>query len=232
MPQFDSPLNLPLVEPTPARLETPLGTLALRLIVDGEEAELREQFGEGLPCLRRFELGALSADLLMFSLEPKLPAEMRVDRCVAAVWRVRAQRDIPSVTLRAEWEDGARLEDGGPECSEHLTALTWYAPEFLLSLGTSDEEALAYAAKEGLLPTRLADVFLGQDGRVARFIGEWDGLLVELPPLLAGESAQVHMIVAWRTGEMGQWECAPWYAVDVAPREVARLADEALAPTA
>jgi hypothetical protein len=243
MPQIDTAPNLPLIEPTPPILETPLGKLGFYALVEGEPCELSEQFGDGLPCLRRLRFEGARVDLLFFSVDPSISGQRRVDARIAAVWRVTAMQNLPSVVLRAAWESGAQIDDGGYDGGEHLMSLAWDALGVRLSVGTSDQDMLNAMANIGdLMPKRLEatydsliprlvphEDFEKNKAFVPRTVGKHEGLEVELPPLLAGESAQVHFVIAWLTGEFDFRDVSTWLAVDVDPREISRLAEEAVA---
>jgi hypothetical protein len=217
-------------------LDTPLGGLSFKADLGGTRVELLEQFGSGLPCLRRFRGGSSRADLLLFEMASTLHGGHRVDRKVAAVWRIFASEDLPRTVLRAEWEPGARNEDGGYDGGQHLFALTWDAPGVRLSVGTTDEDHLCYLAHQGrLVPPRLQDTYdrliVGYETNLEympRAVRERDGVEVEIPPLLAGEGIQIHFVVAWKTGEFDAMDVSTWFAVDVDPSIVARRAEQAL----
>ena len=226
---FEPRMTITRVEPTRALVATPLGTMAFEARVQGAPLPIVEaHVCDGVLELRRYVHTLADVELLLLPFSPRLPDGMRVDGCVAAVWRIVARGDGAELAFRATWELGARNEDGGPNSGEHLTALTWYAPDVQVSLGTSDEEMLSYAAEDGFLPARLAPELGAEGALFTEYVGERDGLEIALPALLAGETAQVHMVLAWVTGELGQWECSPWYAVDGGPKEITRLVDEAL----
>lgn len=245
---FGAGICLRSLERSSARVATPLGSMALETISDGELLTATEALvGEGGIELRRYEHPHAAVELLLLSFPPRLPEGMRVDECVAAVWRTVAKEDGTALTFRAAWEPGARIEDGGErDDGESLVSLAWEGPSVRLSLGTSDEDMLcATAAKGELLPTRLAatydvlvprlvehEAFANFAAYLPQTVGERDGLEVELPPLALGETAQIHFVMAWRTGEFHWQNASTWFAVDVSPWDIARMADEALGRTA
>ena len=209
------------------KLNTPLGDLSFCPWVGDERLRVSESLrGEGGLQLRRYAHVDLDVEFLIVPFVAKIPEDMRVDASFLGAWRAFAKRDAPPLTLRAEWMPGSRNDDGEYETGERLTAFTWYAPDAQVTVGTGDEEVLAYAAKIGLLPTRFAYAFEVDHEHWPQAYRNGQGFEVPLPSLRAGESARVHMATAWRSGDLEEQEVSPWFAVDVPIEEVSRLIGE------
>ena len=218
---------------SPPRIETPHGGFDLVVLVDGEPLPVVGTLVVGVGVeLRRYEHPLVAVELLTLPYVPRLPERMRLDRSVAGVWRARATAPTPPISFRAvaaaDWKAG----DGDVESGEGLMALTWYAPDGRVSLGTSDEGDLVSASKVGLLPERLAYAYAVDHEIWPRALEDNLGLETSLPPLLAGETAQTHIAAAWQSRPEERNDVSTWLAVDVFAREMAWQADAAVGRSA
>src|SRR3954462_14882128 len=102
-------------ESTASRIRTPFGVLRLRA------------------------WGTEGASVLfqIVPVLPTVPSGMRVDGCVAAVWRVAAARRLAGPTqIGCQWVTPPG--EGHPESGESLLTMTWERPDIAIAIGTED----------------------------------------------------------------------------------------------
>lgn len=214
-----------LVRRSPRRAEvvSPLGTLALEARAGATtfagvpHAELSDDTGRRLLI---WDAPPVRAELLVRPVMPELPAGMRVDGCVAAVWRVGADADgAGEVVFRCAWVDGKAPAPGGPSSGQALAAQTWANAAWTVCVGTPDAEGVLWTWRnDGVsLPAAWrARVDVADPALV--MIEEMDdaGITVRLPPLAAGETGQTHFVVAW--ARTAPDDVSAWFAADIPAR--------------
>jgi hypothetical protein len=169
-------------------------------------------------------------DLELLVCRPILPPsltqrpEFPLTDCWAAMWRLEAHSPVGPCLFAAAWEPGYSWREGGSNSGEHLYAKTWDDGQTEVSVGTQDEELLAYRAEQGdCLPTAWRDYFCADPRK-----GDWRtcpywqheaherlrdiGVPTPLPSLETGQRCQIHLVVAW--GEYHEQSAVTWLAVD------------------
>jgi hypothetical protein len=193
-------------------LETPAGLLKTGFecechCISGESVVL--QGADDHSSLRKEEAG-LSAELVVGPLEPHLPPGMKVDFCVAAIWRIGAKVHLANLRFWCERIQSEGEEDGGPSSGEGLDAIDWQVGDLVLSVGTEDGEYLGRRAAHA-------------DGMPSRLVGELHYGTVEYEPNsltvpLSGadklEVIEIQFIVAWAPGLASGEFVSTWFAVD------------------
>jgi hypothetical protein len=178
-----------------------LGLLGFHIDVEGQSLIPIEHFNDpNLRSLTHYEADPLRIDFTLERIIPQLPPGAQLDACFAARWRLWTIRQTPPVLLRAEWEPGSRIEDGGLNGGEHLIALTWNIPGTQLSIGTADEE---------ILPPGFED-----ERYWPAAIRDREGLQILVPPQSSGAMVQIQFLIAWQTGDIDENDASTWYAVD------------------
>lgn len=193
-------------------IETPAGVLHTRIVAGPLDtgttpATLTGTTSRGQR-LSRWTCSHADAELLVHEITPSLPPEMRVDGCVAAVWRVRAHVDIVAFLAECQFDPIAE-PDGGPTSGEGLDAQTWRVGPDVISVGTEDGEMLSIRAeRNALMPSRLQ-----HDLGLTTVISTSRGLRIPFSSLRASETLQVHFVVSWVRTEDDE-RSATWFAVD------------------
>lgn len=125
----------------PPVLLSPLGefTLGFDPVDTFEHLEFCNSRGDRLLVWRD---PATHVELVIRSTEPELPEGMRVDGCVAAIWRARStEGKLRDYTFRCEVLEQSTLYQGS--CSgEFLESKEWSDGSMTLALGTQDADAI------------------------------------------------------------------------------------------
>lgn len=213
MKLFCTNYTLDSVTVNPLTLETPLGNVVFK-------AKINEVYFDSnlLSTVKSRESNNLvgswkssncEIDCLLANFNPVLPSSMKIDKCFAFIWRIKALENL-EINLQCLLES---CLIGSPESGEHLIAQTFENNSINLSIGTEDEEKLELRSKNNdWIPHRLLSsinssklCYLDQ-GIEARF------------SLLKEEKIQVQFIVAWvlKTNN----DLSTWYAVEQSGRSI------------
>lgn len=223
----------------PAEIETPFGNFATCFLVgkvDTLRAAATETRGDGRRHWSRWEWDEFDIELLQGPIATALPPGMRVDGCIAALWRIRGKRVLkkrrPSGqedwlgSVRCCWATEPSAAEGGPDTGEGLEALTWDISGGRLSVGTEDPEFLASRAPYD----RFFRIGRRIDVDAVSFIrSDQSGLEVPVPALRQGEWVQVQFVVAWRN-VVDADDVSTWFAVDQDPTHLLALLGERIQP--
>lgn len=137
----------------------------------------------------------LDAEVWVGRVEPALPEGMAVRDCYAAIWRMRAQRELTEWAFSCLHEGGPVIGAGDHCSGERLEAQEWTRNGFTVTLGTQTVDE--------------------PDAGVVEYLP--DGFVVRPPALQPNEMIQVQFAVAW-VPEDGD-STASWFAVDFTPLE-------------
>jgi hypothetical protein len=224
---FEFPFAVPTDERVVPALQTPHGAFRLQARFGGEplpalpQAVYAQPSGEAR--LLHWRTSALTAEALVCRPELSLPEGMRVDGCLAVLWRVRAMEPVESCAFDCTWQERQNWLSVGAENGQGLEAFTWSDGRVTVSAGTEDGESLLARASRGRgLPLRWADpAVLGcsEPDCIDRVHAYEDGLHLVLPDLRPGETCQVHFAVAWAPAAQNGGESA-WFAVGCSPRQI------------
>ncbi len=207
-------------------LGTPAGPVELVCLVDGLEPALVDvqPLGSGVREIWASP-GQLEVGFLRTDLGPPRHGQDRppLDGYVGVVWTLSAQVACGPLTFGAHLIDPLVEEDTGPNSGECLSAVTYETDDYALSIGTQDDEALY--AQTTVRPGSWAQPRLPPEWAPALAVpwsGEYGaredttGVTVHLPPLLAGQEADVHVAIAWGPKSHPD-DAGTWFAVDTDP---------------
>jgi hypothetical protein len=196
---------------------TPLGRVGFEAAVGGNmvsngipSATYRLKDAGWLACWhqRAFYLELLVCRPTLPTLLKEMP-EFSVTDCWAGIWRLEARSPTGPCLFAAVWEPGSKWKNGGPDSGEHLYAKTWDDEQAEVTIGTEDNELLAYRAEHGnYLPNEWCTYFCAEtcssDWRTCAY---WQhetheqllrtGVPAPVPSLLQGQRCQIHFVVAW-----------------------------------
>lgn len=140
---------------------------------------------------------------LLATFNPVLPSDMKIDKCFAFIWRIKALESL-EVNLQCLLENHLI---GSPESGEYLIAQTFESDLINLSIGTEDEEKLEFRSKNNnWIPYRLSSLINSNN------ICYLDQGLELNFSLLKDEKIQIQFIVAW--GLKRNHDLSTWYAVE------------------
>lgn len=136
-----------------------------------------------------------------FELPNILQNGMTLERVVACVLVVEPNIDNADLVFSGQLVNGAC--DGSPESGESLECILWSSPDWSVSLGTEDREALF---------RRLACI--NPDTNSDPITYSRSALKLSLTGLQRGRALSFHFVVAYKKlpDERG---CSTWFAVDV-----------------
>lgn len=197
-------------------LQTPLGTLALRLRCGSQTTDsvvgAISAVGPYADLWRWPELSGLRVELVLTGFRwPDGPSELAVDAAFGAVWTWTAVRDCDVVLIEATLP-----HDGSPANGECLEAREFETPEWVVAVGGPDDDCLGHEVETGRQPASWRgllrpDCWDTDYGAVDRGPGTLAWLF---PGLRAGETAVHHVAVAWKRNPGDeQQDVAPWLAV-------------------
>lgn len=206
-------------------ISTPVGDLELTWFVEGLEPALtRTRGGEGDLSEQWSSPGRLEVSIVQTNVRaPSAAGRSPVDGFLAVVWTLDALDRCGPIHIGAHFADPTARQHLNPDTGEVLEAVTYGADGYALSIGTQDDEALQARVGSDTgghsgppLPTAwaplLANPWRGEFGARADALG----VGVHLPPLAAGEHADVHIAIAWGPDH----DVATWLAVDTNPTEI------------
>ena len=200
-------------------IETPLGTVRLKTEIQGsiltaDQATIYTSvkdarlFGWSSPAAR--------AELMLC----KVPYELDVTECRAAIWRIRAERQTLTNYVLTCGIELAGEYDGGPNSGEYLDAQTWSDGITSLSIGTLDSDAIdSFRRKGEMIPDRWAKSELRS---ITDYVSS--GFVLKPPALQPGEIALFQFIVAWAPEPEGDFET--WCAVYQSPAYILSVVTE------
>jgi hypothetical protein len=140
---------------------------------------------------------------------PKLPSKMKVESCVAGIWRIKSFCDglIPTFKVYLEKEVSSEIDEFS-ETGEGLIAQTFENNIIKLSIGTEDEYYLSERARiQKWMPSRFLSIL---EENAIEYIPS--GIQINLPKMELNECAQIQNVIAWCLKENS--EESNWFAVD------------------
>jgi hypothetical protein len=93
----------------------------------------------------------VEVELLINKPNISLPEKYSVSGCIAALWRIKAKRNLENIRFNALWKDGYKWTNQGVESGEHLDAITWDDEKTKATLGIQDGEVIASRIKNNLM---------------------------------------------------------------------------------
>lgn len=139
-------------------LSTPLGPLQFDFSFNNNEVfniKPVEILINQTTTLMRWSLDECFIEFLIFQFDPKIPPHMKVDNCVAGVWRIRNLSKNLKPVFKTYLVDE---QEGSPESGEGLISQLFQNESINLSIGTEDEEFLNQRAEiNQWMPERLKD---------------------------------------------------------------------------
>lgn len=206
-------------------IKNPFGKAILEAFFDGVV------LSDTLPCIKGavtdnvviyiWDLKDFHIELLKVNINPSLPPGMKVDCCLAFLWRFKtlSKKAHPKFSCRLKFIEG-NLE-GEPESGEGVIAQSWDNNVARITIATEDEEFLKFRAQGGKsLPVRLA-----ANNLIVPDLVEYleDGIQVSLPPFEANEEGQIQFIISWVKG-VKKNNISTWFAVEISPQEILKVA--------
>lgn len=193
-------------------IETPFGSLSFGVAADGVALLGTPAARWSLDDARLFVWDSPLARVELLFVTPlfeRYGSERLTAR--AAMFRIQATRGLGALELAARVDTAL---PGTPESGECLASVLWERDELKLSLGTQDFPALAASNRPLPRAWHVPDPELVAIDRC-----EADGIRLTLPPLDAGESAQVQFVAAWGP-RIDADDVSTWLAVDLRPEEI------------
>jgi hypothetical protein len=152
-------------------------------------------------------------EFLNFNFTPTLPIELKVEKCTASFWRVKALKDL-NVNFKCYLNANIKCS---PESGENLIAASFENNFYNLSIGTEDEESVNNRATSNYwFPSRL-EIKPNHINYLS------NGIDILLPTLIKSEQIQIQFIVA--LSSKANPEISTWYAVDQSPRNLLEKAN-------
>jgi hypothetical protein len=204
--------------PREARTATPFGRIVHRLETGAFVTELATFHvrASDQTSVLVWQFADATAELLLYHPTLNLLPGEAVTDCVAALWRVRADRLIDECRFECRFEQGSSPGKAGYEGSQAIAACSWQRSGIEVMLAAPDAEGLLGYKRTPLgLPrswAALIDVAEPFDVAIEEYLP--DGLRLTLPEVHPGETGQVHFALAWASTTQ---EAALWHAVHVTP---------------
>lgn len=217
---FKSKSKTSQIELEPLKISTPLGDLLFNLESEKSLQNIKISKIETVnpqTTIFSWNLKNCNIEFLKLKFIPDLPSGMYVDRCICGIWRIKALTNVEkrltfSCTLKSDFT-------GSPNTGERLECQEFENEDFILSIGSEDQECFMYRAElENWFPKRF---YLEQTE--IEFEYSSSGIEVVLPNLFKDEEAQLHFIVAWSSKKNP--EISTWYAVDQPSEKLLQVAD-------
>lgn len=190
----------------PLQLETPLGNIVLDIRINhslvGQQHLSGVQSTASGDLLSRWKMDDCMIELVGANFDPILPSGMTVDGCFAWVWRIWVLEDL---NLNLSCSLDTTLE-ASPEPGEDLVVQSFENTLTKLSIGTEDEDALTFRAKNH-------DWVRGFESRITPDHIDYidHGITVRFH-LLAGNQLQIQFVIAWSSRE--DRGISTWYAAE------------------
>jgi hypothetical protein len=179
------------------QIDTPLGSILFNAYLDD------------IP-ISELSVDIASCKVVHAAPDLALPGAMSVAGSRAALLQCEIACAINSLVFECKWDDGGGL-DWEPETGQYLAAQSWTNGEFLVMVGTEDDEGLKERASRGDdMPKAMARHLC--DPSVVSY--RPDGLAISLPPVPGGSRIGLHYVVAWNPAPEPV-ETSAWYAVDI-----------------
>lgn len=200
------------VKENPLKLETPLGNIVCEAKINDSHfssnllSTLKSRESDDF--LSSWKSNHCEIDCLRVNFNPTLPSNMKVDKCFAFIWRIKALENL-DISLQCLLET---YLIGSPDSGEDLIAQSFESNSINLSMGTEDEEKLELRAKNNdWVPHRLQSNINSDN---ICYLDQ--GIEVHFS-LLKGEKLQVQFVVAWALKANNE---STWYAVEQSAIEI------------
>ncbi len=213
-------IKIPINE-NPIDIPTPFGKVHLEVFYNKIPLSqfVPNIFGEisnkSSVCIWAFN--AVHIELLKTNIVPSLPLGMKVDQCIAFLWRFKSASNDLSLKLICRLAFNNKILEVVPESGGGLIAQSWTVQNTRITVGTEDEDyLLSRSEHQNGLPLRLAENQL-IDSDLIEYLEE--GIQITLPPFQENEEGQIQFVVAWGD-KSDRDDISTWFAVDVRPQEI------------
>lgn len=220
MKLFTSGCDFIETEPIESIIDTPLGQVTTYItyrgnILDDGMAESTLLLESGAR-ITTFYTQDFEAELLTCRPDHiKIPDQQVLD-CWSFLWRFKALKIIHEPIFIATWKVNYLWKESGYNGGEHLEAWTFSDNEYLVSIGTQDDEILeARAIENDYIPKKFIEMINNPYTIVSGFN---EGIEVPMPDLEPNDICQIQFNIAWNTEFKD--EVATWYAVHCFPYDV------------
>lgn len=207
------PVNLNLL-----KLQTPLGSLFFNCeLIDTSIINIPPTKIEAInpkTVIASWFFDNYLIEFLRLNFSPSLPLGMKIDECICGIWRIKSLKEM-NASFSCFFENDL---EGYPESGERLIAQSFENNSIKLTIGTEDEESLAYQAKSQCWLPRHFESEISANH--IEYLS--NGIRVNFPKLYQNEHAQMHFVVAWSSKQNS--EASTWYAVDQSPIEILKQA--------
>lgn len=158
----------------------------------------------------------IHAELLKTQYHPLLPSHMKVAYSWAYLWRVKPKKKLSFLAFECFLGPKQPIIDTDIETGEGLFSKSFSFGDEFIHIGTEDEDFLFQRAEanDGLPSRYVKEKKIDYDNH--NLVESFDlGIKVHLPPLKAGELAQLQFVIAG-----GADPTANWFAVDPRPKDI------------
>lgn len=191
---------------TSLTLNTPLGDCLYEFYFQGEDMpppSFLERTDKEI-LLTTWDQLSYRMECLKMPFQPVLSSDMYVDECWALIWRVLVKKKAS-----INWKCSLAVPlEGSCETGENLVSCIFEDKDISLSIGTEDEEKIAYRAEKKLwMPGHLQGHITEKNIVCLR-----NGLEIYFDQLLPGDGIQTHFLIAWSSTE--KRAISTWTAVE------------------
>ncbi len=217
---FDAPLENNFLQQSALKADLRLVTINLDVKFNNHEISRLPppQVGAISPhsSIAIWEENLIRAELLKTKYHPILPSRMKVAYSWAYIWRLKPKKNLSFLTFECFLEPKQPIIDTDIETGEGLFSKSFSFGDEFIHIGTEDEDFLFQRAEvnDGLPSRYVKEKKIDYDNH--NLVEPSDlGIKVHLPPLKAGELAQLQFVIAG-----GADPTANWFAVDPRPKDI------------
>ncbi len=219
---FKTSLPTQKVGLNPLIYPSPLGKIHFSLIINEKRIENFKPLETR--CFQKtivstWEIESCHIELLQTHFEPKIPSSMKVDDCLAGIWRIKCFAEEVKPIFKVILSSNSSLElNGIVESGEGLVSISFENTDMYLSIGTEDEDYLNNRALEN---QGMPNHFFGKIFSSAIEILA-NGIAVSLPCLKVQDCIQIQFIVALSSKKHHKDSC--WFSVEQSPEHILKRA--------
>lgn len=201
-------------------LITPFGTISLNINIDNHNVVNRIKgksfFITDKSKLTKWENEHYEVELLINEPNTKMIEHMKVEKCIAVIWRFRFKSNPSKVLIQTKFSNDDVIYDSiEVDSGEHLYAIGIENIDYKLHIGTQDEEVLVHRKEvKDYFPIKL----LNENHYYNPFVDTNKGIAMLLENIVEGEICQVHFVVSW--AKYKKWDVSTWLAVDKNAKEL------------
>lgn len=163
-----------------------------------------------------WEEDLIHAELLKTKYHPLIPSHLKIAYSWAYIWRIKPKKNLSFLTFDCFLDPKQPILDKDIETGEGLFSKSFSFEKESIYIGTEAEDSLFQRANvnNGLPNRYVKEKEIDYDNH--NLVESSDsGIKVYLPPLKAGELAQLQFVVAGGTDRT-----ANWFAVDALPGDI------------